>query len=285
MPEEADVVAMAAEPLTVDSLSDQLRQLGVYEGQVLLVHSSLSSLGWVVGGPVAVVEALLKAVGPAGTLVMPSHTGDNSDPSHWGAPAVPESWWPAIRASMPPFDRAKTPTRGMGKVAEAFRSWPGVIRSYHPTTSFCALGPVAEEITRGHDLADGLGDRSPLGRLYDLAAHVLLLAVGHGSNTSLHLAEARASWPGRRYVQDGSAVLEGGERRWVEYSHLDWSADDFPRLGLAFEEEAGVAVESVGCGESRLFPQVALVDFAVGWMEAHRRPGSDRLRDASRGDD
>jgi hypothetical protein len=77
---------------------------GVRPGGVLLVHSSLRALGWVSGGPLTVVHALLDLLGPDGTLVVPSQTADNRDPSTW-TPPPPEAWWPAFathcRASIP----------------------------------------------------------------------------------------------------------------------------------------------------------------------------------------
>ncbi|MBW8821656.1 MAG: AAC(3) family N-acetyltransferase, partial [Streptomyces sp.] len=69
--------------VTRDTLAGQLRELGVRSGEILLVHSSLSALGWVCGGPVAVVQGLLDALGPDGTLVVPTQTGDLSDPAVW----------------------------------------------------------------------------------------------------------------------------------------------------------------------------------------------------------
>ena len=56
---------------------------------------------------------------------MPTHTGDNSEPSNWENPPVPESWWDVIRAEMPVFDPKLTPTRGMGIIPETFRKFPG----------------------------------------------------------------------------------------------------------------------------------------------------------------
>jgi len=45
-------------------------------------------------------------------------------------------------------------------------------------------------------------ENSPLARVYDRDGDVLLLGVGHDSNTSLHLAEHRADFPrGRRRVR------------------------------------------------------------------------------------
>ena|SRR5690625_2528350 len=180
---EARVVAASPRPLTVARLLEEFRRIGLHKGQTVLAHGSLSSLGWVAGGPVAVIEALLAALGPTGTLVMPSHSAENTEPSTWGNPAVPEVWWPIIRSEMPPFEPAKTPTRGMGRIAEAFRTWPGSVRSNHPTTSFTALGPHARAITEDHALEEAFGERSPLARLYDLDGYVLLLGVGHDSNS------------------------------------------------------------------------------------------------------
>lgn len=132
-------------------------------------------------GGVAVVEALLSVLAPGGTLVVPTHTSDLSDPAGWSNPPVPESWWPTIRATMPAFRPAVSPSRAMGAIPEVVRSWPGAWRSDHPHVSFAALGPDAAAVTGGHRLADGLGEGSPLARLYELDAAVLLLGVGHAA--------------------------------------------------------------------------------------------------------
>lgn len=95
---EADTVdSVKARPNTVSSLCEEFVELGVERGMVLLVHSSLSALGWVCGGAVAVVRALERVLGEEGTLVMPTHSGDLSDPSEWRHPAVPKVWWQMIR--------------------------------------------------------------------------------------------------------------------------------------------------------------------------------------------
>ena len=165
---EKETVDKAPLPRTRESLAHDLRELGVEAGMTLLMHSSLSALGWVAGGPVAVVQALMDVVTGAGTIVVPTFSGDLSDPAQWRNPPVPESWWPIIYEAMPAFDPCITPSRQIGKIAETFRSWPGVVRSYHPTDSFAAWGRQAAFITAKHSLDYGLGEGSPLARIYDL---------------------------------------------------------------------------------------------------------------------
>nr|GID86762.1 AAC(3) family N-acetyltransferase [Actinoplanes derwentensis] len=235
----------------------------------MLVHSSVRSLGFVVGKVQAVVQALLEALGPTGTLVVPTHTPFNSDPAGWRNPPVPAAWWPIIREQSPGFDPACTPSRHMGVLAETVRTWPEAVRSVHPYVSFAALGAKAAVIVDDHSLEDGLGEKSPLGALYREHGKVLLLGCGHRRNTSLHLAECRqAEVP----MADHGAAVRGkdGDNRWITWTAPVVDASDFEDIGGAYEVAGTVEVGPVGSAMARLMPQRDLVDFATAWMGRHR---------------
>ncbi|MGX7675383.1 aminoglycoside N(3)-acetyltransferase [Plantactinospora sp. DSM 117369] len=256
-------------PHTIQSLVSDLRTIGVASGDVLLVHSSYRSLGFVVGGPQAVVQAMLDVLGPEGTLVVPTHTPGNTDPAGWQNPPVPEAWWPVIREQAPGFDPLRTPSWWMGALAEAVRTWPGALRSHHPQVSFAALGMNAADVVGVHPLDDALGETSPVAAVYRLNGKVLLLGCGHGSNTSLHLAEYRQVSPPRAVT--GSRIQQAdGTSQWTTWVDVVVDESDFERLGADFEATGGVVVGQVGEASARLMPQPALVDFATGWMAVNR---------------
>lgn len=266
---EADAIERVDEPVTVSSLVEDLQSLGIDAGDTLLVHASLSALGWVAGGAPAVVDALRSVLTPAGTLVMPTHSTQYGDPSDWEAPPVPDGWVPTIREARPPFRPAVTPTRGMGAIPECFRGYPDVVRSRHPEFSFAAWGADAEAVTADHDLDRGLGERSPLERLYELGGRVLLLGVDHDRSTSLHLAEHRAGL-GLETGSNVAPVVEDGARVVVEYETAEIDSADFGACGGSFEDEVGLLEDNVGAATAKLVEQRELVDFASDWFAANR---------------
>ena len=231
---EADVIKKTGNsPITVKSLIKDLERLGVSPGMVLLVHSSMSSLGWVCGGPVSVIMALETVLRTYGTLIMPTHSGDLSDP------AVPESWWEIIRKNMPAFDPEMTPTMGMGVIPECFRKQKDVLRSSHPQVSFSSWGAESIKIVQNHDLDYSLGDDSPLGRIYDHHAPLLI----------------------------------NRPRKWIRFKDINYSDADFDMLGKDFgkDNEAMVGTGRIGCAKAQLFPQRLCVDYAVKWIERKRK--------------
>ncbi|CAM3692660.1 aminoglycoside N(3)-acetyltransferase [Marinicrinis lubricantis] len=267
-----DIIQRTKQPMTKDRLYEIWRRLGIERGDKLMVHSSLSSLGYVIGGASAVIESLIAAVGESGTLIMPSQSTDLSNPSGWGNPPVPEDWWPLIYKHMPPYDVDRTPTCGMGAIAELFRTYPNVCRSKHPQTSFCALGKDAQRIMEMHELDYGLGPTSPLGICYEHDAKVLLIGVDYDRCTALHLAEYMASYPGKSEERNSAPLhSEEGVSLWTEWTDISLDTDDFIEIGQSYEAEGNeVAKAQVNGGQMRAMSMRPLVDYAAHWMEQHR---------------
>jgi aminoglycoside 3-N-acetyltransferase len=258
--------------VTQDSIGADLWRLGVPRGGTVLLHSSLSALGEVPGGAAGVLAVLRGLLGPEGTLVVPTFTEGNSLSSRAYRRAVrdmsPEQE-ARHRSRMPAFDRDTTPSSGMGRIAEQLRTTEGAIRSDHPQTSFAALGPSAPELMKEHQLECHLGPMSPLGRLYQSGAHVLLLGIGYEACTAFHLAEYLLPEPPmtvyRCVVKSGDA-----QREWCEYEDIVLDDTDFPKIGDALDRTGIVARALVGSAVTRLLPMAPAVRFATNWLLANR---------------
>ncbi|MFF3216063.1 aminoglycoside N(3)-acetyltransferase [Streptomyces sp. NPDC002886] len=243
---------------------------------VVIVHTSLRSFGFVVGGAQSVQWALRDAVGPDGTLVMPAFTPQLCHPSTWRSPDLAGTDLAGAAAAMPVFDRQGTPvSRTMGVLPELLRSLPGARRSGHPHVSFVAEGPRADEIVRSHPDAYRLSAQSPLGRLWDLDATVLMLGTPWNKCTALHLAEYDAPYPGRRSglwaLPEAGPDAGPAGTRWREVPEILVWEGDFDALGEAYEASGNpMASTVVGAAVCRAVPLRALVRFATRWLPAHR---------------
>ena len=250
---------------TVSTIERDLKALGLKEGMIVLIHSSLSKIGWVNGGSVAVIKALQNIITENGTIVMPGHSSDLSDPSRWGNPSVPMSWWQEIKDTMPAYDPKITPTSWVGKIPEAFRNFSDVERSGHPSASFTAWGKYKHEILKNHSLDFGLGDQSPLARLYDLDAKVLFLGTTYETNTIFHLGEYRSKT--RKVIQDGARIIINGKEKWQAFQELDYQDEEFEKVGQLFEEAFEVATGLIGQAPSKLLSVKEAVDYSQKYFE------------------
>ena len=161
--------------LTREKLITDLKDLGIEKGDILLVHSSLSRLGHVEGGADTVIDALLEAVGPDGTVLMPVY------PIHG-------DWVEFIQAE-PVFDPRRSPSY-LGKITDVFWRRPGVLRSLHPTHSVAVYGKYAVYLTQDHEKSQSpCGDPSPFEKLMKLNGKILHLGSPFCTTSSFHVVE------------------------------------------------------------------------------------------------
>ena len=174
-----------------EALREGLEDLGLAGPGLVALHSSLGSLGWVRGGAEGVVEAILEALGPGGTLMAPTFT-------HCFAPRDG-----APRDRQGPFDVARVPST-VGRISEALRLHPGAMRSVHPIHSVAAFGPLAPTLTAGHELTSDFGAESPYGRVIAGNGTIVLLGVGQCANSIVHALEDLLDMP---YLAREEALL------------------------------------------------------------------------------
>jgi len=162
-----------------DEIVAGLRKLGLKKSDIVGVHSSLSSFGYVEGGADTVIDALLDVVGEEGSIVMPTHSANllavERTPEEI---AMGVAWLYQIL----PYDPKETPAT-TGIIPETFRKRKGVVRGSHPSHSLAAIGPKANELVEGWHKA------------LELNGYVLLIGVGLKVCTAMHLAEKRVQFP------------------------------------------------------------------------------------------
>jgi len=258
--------------ITRGHLAHDLAALGIAPGDTVMLHASVGAIGWIVGGPDRVLEALLDVLGDDGTLMI--YVGWDGSPYDvtLGMPELP----PELATVWPPYDpESSHAVRSWGVLGEYLRTWPGARRSRHPDSSFVAVGPRADDLVGDHALQYGMGEGSPLARLCEMGGKVVLLGSSLSNVTLLHHAEHLADVASKRVVHYWMPILENGAKTWVPIEEFDtegclpWrgSGDLFEAIVQDYVKEGRGTVGAVGMAKSYLFDAADLVAFAVEWIE------------------
>ncbi len=246
------LLRMARQPWLFRSrLAEELQKLGVRRGGVLLVHSSLSKLGFVPGGSAAVIRGLQDALGPDGTLIMPTHT------------------WEWMNRGLRVFDARSTPAC-VGAIAEHFRQMGGVLRSLHPTHSVAAKGSRAAEILAGHEKAGTpCGAGTPYARLLEADGQVLLLGATLDSNTAFHCMEALCDYPEllREERDEFEIIGLDGESRHLHVSQQrEGIARRYQAMRVPLLESGAAVAGSLGGAEVLLIHGNRFREVVAEWL-------------------
>ena len=225
---------------TTEQLAADVRALGIKPGDALMVHSSLKSIGWVDGGPEAVIDAFLSVIGADGIMFMPTLTA-----------TIASADWDEMRKFA--YDPAETPSR-VGKITDTFWRRPDAFRSGHPSHSLAAVGKNAEELVKHHGLdATTFAKEGPYGAYVKLNATIVFIGTGMGCNTTLHVAEDWAELPYMDQNAKARVKTPDGEKevplRMSPNGHRSFYASDennpavklLYKLGLVTEGKLGDA--------------------------------------------
>jgi aminoglycoside 3-N-acetyltransferase len=258
-------------PVRRSDLAVGARRLGLSAGDLVLVHASLSSLGWVVGGAETAARAVLDVVGPRGTVAAVASWDDIP----FRLERWPRAWRQAYLDEMPGFDAELSAANSeYGRFPERLRTWPAARKSAHPDQRVVAVGRLADWLTADHPLDDSFGPGSPFARVVEAGGCVLLLGAPLRSLTLLHHAEAVASVPRKRRWSYSLPFATADGIEWRRLSDIDVDGGPIPHGNAGVATLARAALDAgvgargqIATAECHLFPARELVAFAVGWLE------------------
>jgi len=167
---------------TKQDLLKVLKKSGIKQGDTVLMHSRLFSLGVleedaVSNIPKVIAESFSEVLGSKGTL------------------AVPTFFYEYARKSRPFYIDSRLVSKEMGKIAEYVLNLKGTVRSINPVFNISANGFKAKYICRGKN-ASAFGKDSAWDRLSELNAKMIFLGVSPTeAMTYVHYIEHRYGVP------------------------------------------------------------------------------------------
>lgn len=264
---------------TRSGLAADLRGLDLAEGDAVMIHAAFGRVGPVLGGPDALVDAVLDVIGPTGTLL--SYQDWEMSVDVWDDDGRIRD---EFRDHVPPFDpKTARPARDHGIVAATVGTRHGVRRSGNPGASVAALGARAAAFTADHPLDYGYGEGSPFARLVEAAGRVLMVGAPLDTMTLLHHAEHLADLPGKRRIRVEYPMASARGVEWRVVEEFDTGSpvvdgpdeDYFGHIVSDYLDTGAGRRGRVGDADSVLVDAPGITEFAVTWLEeryGHRRP-------------
>ena len=194
----------------------QLSELGLCKGDVVLVHSSMKAME-TQRGPEEIIGDMQAVIGEEGTLLMPALTYDN------------------VTAENPVFDSDQTEPC-IGLLPRTFWRMPGVVRSVNPTHSVCAWGMLAHTLTVGHIMDNtAVGVHSPFMLLPCYKGKLLFIGDILNTCTFMHGIEEIVKPPYIRPASEKRYTVNGELRSYAGGDDFGWGSE-FQRIEEILEE-------------------------------------------------
>lgn len=259
--------------VTKTQLEAQCKELGLASGNVVMVHASMRSVGPILGGPDVLIDAILEAVSPEGTIMV--YVGCQQPFDDIGRRIYLPEEEVFILEHCPAFNSdAARASRDFGVFAELFRTRTGAVASQNVSARMAALGANASWLVSNHSLSYGFGKGSPLEKLCELDGKILLVGSDLDCVTLLHYAEAISAISEKNVVHIKVPLTIAGERQWTEVEEYnsstgvrDWPHRFFADIMQKFVNTPNVNVGKLANAITYAMSARKVVDFAVPIME------------------
>jgi len=241
--------------ITKEMLIDDLQSIGIGRGDMIYVHSSIKSIGWLENGADTLTGAFLSVLTAEGTLAVPTHTLS------------------FVKRGVPPYEANKTPSE-LGMYPNAVWKHPLAKRSGHASHSSAAIGAKAKYLTENHDPTNALGYDSPVYRMVRSGGKILLIGVTHVNNTTVHLAESMAA-PYCTINYDHDSWGEDLHEKLSDGSVVIHRQTEFPGCSGGFDVIDGVLSErglirygKIGNADSRLVEASGMIETVTAMIRS-----------------
>ncbi|WP_340615245.1 aminoglycoside 3-N-acetyltransferase [Xenorhabdus thailandensis] len=258
-------------------LVQQLQKIGIKQGDVVMVHVAMRSVGNCLNGADDLIQAILTVLGVEGVLLCYMNWEQNYEDSLDVNGDIPSE----LKSEIMPYDRScSRASKDHGVFAECVRTTKGAIRSQNPGASVVAIGNNAEYFVENHSLDYGYGNDSPFAKLVERQGKILMIGAPYETMSLLHHAEHLVNIPNKRIRKMEIPLLQNDQVEWVVLEEFDTVDPVCERFHQGYfkdivehfcHEYSDVVIEgTIGSANTLLVPAREILDYAVHWMENYR---------------